>query len=364
MYLIDMDQISGNVIPSRDLTVRTHGHPVLVPGKLRSAIRLDGSGQYVDAGDHRKACLGNVELCRHGLTQSMWIQFREFRDNMYYVSNGRGVRVFHKDGNLHVVIAAARKQWEVAVPDLQKDTWHFVEYTWHPEKGLQVFVNNRLVGSRETPVTVQQRPPPETDSLVLIGNANTVDSEVEQTFSTNGVIDEVETWYRDRDNLIAFDYILRGKLLMFGIHLCLCVYLRFDINFAIHRELHLLQGAVAVCYTSSSSSSPASPSFISLIQDELCIQFTARQQDKVRAKSIQGFTESSKFLIDGFGLARQVHLSWNRSMAIFIRSVSYDSSSFYVLEWPCLELLVLENDDRNLAGVESAKRTGSRSQVA
>jgi len=51
-------------------------------------------------------------------------------------------------------------------------------------------------------------------------------------------------------------------------------------------------------------------------------------------------------------------------MAIFIRSVSYDSSSFYVLEWPCLELLVLENDDGNLADVESAKRTGSRSQVA
>jgi len=210
MYLIDMDHISGNVIPNADLTVRTHGRPVLVPGKLRSAVRLDGNDQYLDAGDHSAACLGNVELCRHGLTQSMWIQFREFRDNMYYVSNGRGVSVFHRTGNLHVVVEAGGKRWEVAVPDLQKDTWYFVEYSWHPEKGLQVFVNNRLVGSKQTPATARQRSSPGTRSLVLIGNANTVDAELEQTFSANGVIDEVETWYRDRENLIAFDYILRG----------------------------------------------------------------------------------------------------------------------------------------------------------
>jgi len=209
MYLIDMDQISGSIIPHPDLTVHTHGNPVLVPGKLHSAIRLDGNGQYVDAGDHSKACLGNIEFCRHGLTQSMWIQFRHFRDNMYYMSNGRGVRVFHKDGNLHVVIEVAGKRWEATVPDLQKDTWYFLEYTWHPEKGVQIFVNNRLIASREIAVTVQQRQPSE-DSLVLIGNANAADSDSERTFSANGVIDEVEIWYRDRDNLIAFDHILRG----------------------------------------------------------------------------------------------------------------------------------------------------------
>jgi len=213
MYLIDMDQMSGNIIPNPDLTVHTHGNPVLVPGKFHSAIRLDGNGQYVDAGDHSKACLGNVQLCRHGLTQSMWIQFRQFRDNMYYMSNGRGIRVFHRNGKLYVVIETGRQQWEVTVPDLQMDTWYFLDYTWHPEKGLQVFINNRLIGSRRTPAAVQQRLPPETDNLVLIGNANTVDSDDEQTFSANAVIDEVETWYRDRDNLIAFDYILRGQSL-------------------------------------------------------------------------------------------------------------------------------------------------------
>jgi len=218
MYLIDMDQISGNVIPNPDLTVHTHGHPVLVPGKLRSAIRLDGSGQYVDVGDHSTACLGNVELCRHGLTQSMWIQFRDFRNNMYYVSNGRGVSVFHRDGRLYVVVEVAGKQWQVAVPDLRRDTWYFLEYTWHPEKGLKVFVDNRLVGYKQIPVTVSQRQPSETGSVVLIGNANAADSDFGQTFSANGIVDEVATWYRDRDNLIAFDYILRGSLLLFCIY--------------------------------------------------------------------------------------------------------------------------------------------------
>jgi len=216
MYLIDMDEISGTIIPNADLTVRTHGNPVLVPGKLHSAIRLDGNGQYVDAGDHSNTCLGNVELCLHGLTQSAWIYFREFRDNMYFMSNGRGVRVFHKDGLLHVVVEFDRKRWQVSAPDLQKDTWYFFEYTWHPEKGLQVFVNNRLVGYRKNPVTVQQRPYSESDSLVLIGNTNMADNDSERTFSANVLIDEVEMWYRDRDNIIAFDYILRGYLFIYS----------------------------------------------------------------------------------------------------------------------------------------------------
>ena len=153
--------------------------------------------------------------------QSMWIQFREFRDNMYYVLNGRGVRAFHKDGNLHVVIEVAGKRWEATVPDLQKDTWYFLEYTWHPAKGLQIFVNNRLMASTEIPVTVEQGQPSE-DSLVLIGNANTADSDSERTFSADGVVDQVEIWYRDRDNLIAFDHILRGQL--YSAQVCLALH--------------------------------------------------------------------------------------------------------------------------------------------
>ena len=210
MYLIDMDNITGNIIPSPDLTVRTHGHPVLVPGKLRGAIRLDGHGQYVDAGDHSDACLGNVELCRHGLTQSAWMRFRRFRDGMYVLSSGRGVLVFQRDRRLHVVVDVADQRWDVAVPDLDVDTWYFVEYTWHPQKGLHVFVDNRLVGYRQTADSVRRRPSSDAGDLVLIGNANTAVADGERTFSTNGIIDEVETWYGHRDYLIAFDYILRG----------------------------------------------------------------------------------------------------------------------------------------------------------
>lgn len=208
MYLLDMDNVSGGRVVNADLTADTHGNPVGAPGKVGGAIRLDGNRQYVDVGSHPKSCFSRLERCRHGITGAMWLNFRDWSDNMYYLTSGGGLRMYHDNGNLIVVADLQGQRWEVAVPELRKDQWYFVEYTWHPEKGLEVYVDNRLAGSRRLPIPGPLRSGDFDDNHVLIGAANP--SETDTFNYANGLIDEFETWFRDRDNLIAFEYIMRG----------------------------------------------------------------------------------------------------------------------------------------------------------
>lgn len=214
-FHFDMDAIRDNKLVHPLLTIPVNGNPVIVPGKVNGAIRLDGNRQYVDIGDFTKACLGNMEHCNHGLTGSMWINFRSLNENAYYLSSGGGLRIYHSGGKLWIVLERSGKRWEVGVPNLKTDDWYFLEYSWHPEKGLQVFVNNKLMGEAKQSTTVTSST---TSGRVLIGSANSGDVAGGRFRYGDAIIDEVETWYRDREDLIAFNYLLRGKFA--HSHLC------------------------------------------------------------------------------------------------------------------------------------------------
>lgn len=207
--LIDMDSVRGGRIEHSSLTIPVSGNPVNVPGKINNAIRLDGNRQYADVGDHGDSCFGNMKLCNHGITGSMFLNFRNFEENMYYLTSGGGLRLYYADGKLYASVDRAGQRWEVGIPYLRKDKWYFVEYTWHPEKGLQVYVDNKLAGDTKQSTSVPVKD--FSGGHVLIGSANPRDSDDGRRFSyANALVDEVETWLGNRDNLIAFDYIIRG----------------------------------------------------------------------------------------------------------------------------------------------------------
>lgn len=206
--LINMDSVQGGRVQHPSLNVPVRGNAVTVPGRINNAIRLDGNGQYIDVGDQRDNCFGNVELCKNGLTGSMLLNFRNLEDNTYYLSTGGGLRLYYSDGKLFASVDKSGKRWEVGVPNVRKDKWYFVEYTWHPEKGLQLYVDNKLAGETRQPRTVAQNP---VAGNVLIGAANTQDTDGRRFRYANALVDEYETWTSNRENLIAFDYIARGS---------------------------------------------------------------------------------------------------------------------------------------------------------
>ncbi len=203
-----MDSIQNGrlVHPTLDLPVM--GNPPVIPGRIFRAVRLEGNGQYLDLGQHSGTCFGNLRLCRHGYTTSMWVNFKRFENDMYYYSNGNGVKMYHRNGNLHVVMEIDGKQWHVQAPGLSTNTWYFIEFSWHPEKGLQMYVNNRLAAQMTAPTRVTSRPVSDARH-VYVGRANSGDTTGRFRYA-DVTVDELETWYSDRDTLLAFGHILRG----------------------------------------------------------------------------------------------------------------------------------------------------------
>lgn len=86
--------------------------------------------------------------------------------------------------------------------------WYFVEITWHPASGLKLFIDNEQRGETEARVVTS-------NSLgsFYIGRPNQGDVPSGRYSNGNFDIDEMEIWYGDRENLLAFGYINRGMFI-------------------------------------------------------------------------------------------------------------------------------------------------------
>lgn len=188
-----------------------NGNPPLVQGRIGNGLSLLGNGQYLDLGEHPNECLGNLVLCPNGITVSAWMNFQNLNDNMYILSTGNnGIRMYIKDDKLNVKVNQKNKEWYVHVPESDIGTWNYVELSWHPDFGLGLYLNNTLVAHSTFVDSVNNAPVTATRPHVLFGKANPGDS-TDVTRTADMVVDEMEVWYGRREELLAFDYILRGK---------------------------------------------------------------------------------------------------------------------------------------------------------
>lgn len=86
---IAMDRLTGNRVAHPYLRVDTFGQPTIIAdGKIAGALSLDGNGQYASLGRQFDACLGNLDLCRHGMLLAAWIKPGQLRDGMDLISSG------------------------------------------------------------------------------------------------------------------------------------------------------------------------------------------------------------------------------------------------------------------------------------
>ena len=208
-YILDMNEIRNNKLKHELLNIPVYGGPRNVPGVIATAVLLRGNGQFMDVGQHSDNCLGNLQRCTHGYTGSMWIKFSKFRENMYYLSTGdQGINMYYKHGRLHVTFQISGKRWDVPLSQLEANRWYFLEYTWHPQSMLRVYVNNRLVGAnRATDVPYRTW---NSDNHFYIGRANDGSPHGENFKYGEFTIDHHLIWFDTRENLIANGHIVRG----------------------------------------------------------------------------------------------------------------------------------------------------------
>lgn len=206
---ISMDQLrNGKIVhPSLDLPV--YGNARVVPAHVNNGLHLDGNNQYLEVDAYNGSCLGYLEQCNHGITSSFWANFAEFNNKDYYFSNGEGIQIYHLNDQLYFVFENEGKQWSVEIPDIPLQTWQFIEYTWLARKGLRVYIDNVLRGMDDTYDVIPEGYPSSDQSRVLIGRSNPADDVSPPGFG-DFTIDAFETWYSDRDYLLAWDLIYRG----------------------------------------------------------------------------------------------------------------------------------------------------------
>ena len=99
-----MDELSGSGrMPHPSLRLDLTGQPRLVDGKLGKALALDGNAQFLSVDRQGDACLGNLDLCRHGVLVSAWLRPGQLREGMDFLSTGaNGITARYVGGQLKV----------------------------------------------------------------------------------------------------------------------------------------------------------------------------------------------------------------------------------------------------------------------
>ena len=203
---IPFEYIQGNKIMHPKLNIYLNNGASLVSAKYGKALNLDGRGQYADMDDQSGTCMGNLERCNHGLMTSFYVYPRELRDNTYLLSSGP-YSIFQRNGKTVVEFKTRTKTWTVASDAVKKNQWQHVEVSWHPERGLELYVNKTRVAYTQKPTTHAARPVA-SDYKIYIGRT----SDMRGKNYANAMIDEVEFWNSPREFIVAHNMWPKGNL--------------------------------------------------------------------------------------------------------------------------------------------------------
>ena len=113
-------------------------------------MSFNGVNQFVNLGNHRKECFGNLTLCPGGYTIAFWVFFDVLIGDKYYLSSGG--HTFRSDG----MVMLTRNNQMLSVFRLRglvwtcenkviANTWYHITYTWSLSNGLNVFANGQFV---------------------------------------------------------------------------------------------------------------------------------------------------------------------------------------------------------------------------
>nr|KAG5710229.1 hypothetical protein BaRGS_006748 [Batillaria attramentaria] len=190
-----MDSATGDRIDHTRYVVLLVNGARLVPGRQGQAVVLNGRGQYVDLGAHGDSCLGNLDLCDHGFTMSVWIKPMQLRDNIHFIS-APSYALFYEDGQLKAEFNTPTRSWSVSTRNFRTDEWQRVTLAWHSKKGLTLYINDELMDT-EAGVERLQSDQPISDK-VYIGR-----TQADTRLTANMQADEVQVWYDYLDQLRA-----------------------------------------------------------------------------------------------------------------------------------------------------------------
>ena len=145
-------RIIGNLLLTLSGNLTVNYHPVFTRGPAGGqALLLDGRQQFIDFGDLTNSCLGNLALCRYGLTISFNLKVITFRKNMYIFSSGddsmAGMSMWWRGHHLYLRVVTSDREWVVKTKFRQRERINRfikIEFSWSMQAGLSLYFDGKL----------------------------------------------------------------------------------------------------------------------------------------------------------------------------------------------------------------------------
>ena len=197
-------------IVERQLSGSVQGHLIgdvkLVPGKRGHALYVNGIDQWVNLGNQRHNCMGDLIQCNNGFVVAMWIQMHSNDGDKYYITNGgqtarsMGVGLMMQDKKIVVKFRTATRKWIIVCDRaVYLHTWYHVVLTWDIVSGGKVYINGILVSHVQSGSDTIAITEPNAYVNFIIGNNNRI-----FTYPAEMTLDELRIWdalWDDRDIL-------------------------------------------------------------------------------------------------------------------------------------------------------------------
>ena len=180
------------------------GSVSLVKGNVNKALYTNGINQWVNIGNHRDKCLGNLAMCSKGFVMALWLKAHQdvsAGGNEYYINSGGhtyqsiGMTLLQQNGNLLAWFRNESMFWSASVPDFQSHLWYHIVLAWIGERGEQVYLDGCLHQADEGRNWANNKNPIYND--FVFGNANTALNG--GSFAGEMTLDEVRVWDADMD---------------------------------------------------------------------------------------------------------------------------------------------------------------------
>ena len=158
-FLFPMDaMVDGMILGS--INGRVVGGIQLIDGKKGKALYTNGVDQWVDLGNQKDNCMGDMEKCSNGFVIALWLKmYRNGTDadggEFYLTTGGDSGMGFVQIGMiLHVhIVSFPGDYWPAHCPTaLSLQTWYHVVVTWNSSNGAKTYINGDLVVERPFPV--------------------------------------------------------------------------------------------------------------------------------------------------------------------------------------------------------------------
>ena len=157
-----------------------YGDVSLVQGKVNKALYTNGIDQWVNIGNHRDKCLGNLTMCSIGFAMVLWLKAHQdvsAGGDEYYIKSGGhtywsiGMSLMQHNGDLVASFRNESIHWRAQVTGFESRVWYHVVLAWAGESRVQVYLDGCLSQTDVGTDLANNHDPIYND--FVFGNANT-----------------------------------------------------------------------------------------------------------------------------------------------------------------------------------------------